>query len=195
MEIEKYIIADDRTLVDMSLDGDPAAFEQLFNRYRDSICQLYTQRTGGNRDDADDLLQEVFIKVYLKLHRYNPDYTFGQWIYTIARNTFIDYVRKRREDLSLDNFPDGHPTVSPSSSTPTPEESIISSQQKAQLEQHLERMTPRYRKLIELRYFRDLSYEEIATELAVPMGTVKTQIHRAREQLCRFITDNSDILP
>lgn len=194
MEIEKYIIAGDSDLVSMSLEGDAAAFEQLFNRYRDSILQLYGQRTGGNRDDADDLLQETFIKAYLNLHRYDDSYTFGQWIYTIARNTFIDFVRKRREDLSLDTFADGYPSVSPSSPMPTPEESFISSQQKAQLEHHLERMTPRYRKLIELRFFRDLSYEEIATELAIPMGMVKTQIHRAREQLCRFITDNSDIL-
>lgn len=195
MEIEKYIFADDRDLVSMSLDGDAVAFEHLFNRYRDSILQLYTIRAGGNRDDADDLLQEVFIKVYLKLNRYNTDYTFGRWVYTIARNTFIDFVRKRREDLSLDTFQDGHPTVSPPSPIPTPEESFISSQQKSQLEHHLGRMTPRYRRLIELRFFRDLSYEEIAAELAIPMGTVKTQIHRAREQLCRFITDNSDILP
>ncbi|MCD8072695.1 MAG: sigma-70 family RNA polymerase sigma factor [Alistipes sp.] len=195
MEIEKYIIADDHSLVRMSLEGDPAAFEQLFNRYRDSIYQLYLLRTGIGRDDAKDILQEIFIKVYLKLHRYDARYTFGQWIYTIARNTFIDFIRKRREDISLDTFSEGHPSASPSSPIPTPEESFISSQQKAQLEHHLGKMTPRYRKLIELRFFRDLSYEEIAAELSIPMGTVKTQIHRAREQLCRFITEHSDILP
>ncbi|MCC8036221.1 MAG: sigma-70 family RNA polymerase sigma factor [Rikenellaceae bacterium] len=195
MEIEKYIIADDQSLVRMSLEGDTAAFEQLFNRYRDSIYQLYLLRTGIGRDDADDILQEIFIKVYLKLHRYNAEYTFGQWIYTIARNTFIDYVRKKREDIPLDTFSEGYPSGSPSSAIPTPEESFISSQQKAQLEHHLGKMTPRYRKLIELRFFRDLSYEEIAAELNIPMGTVKTQIHRAREQLCRSITEHSDILP
>lgn len=194
MEIEKYIISTDQQLVSMSLEGDSAAFGQLFTRYKESILQIYIQRTGGNRNDADDLLQETFVKVYLNLNKYNPDFTFGQWIYTIARNTFIDFVRKRREDLSLDTFPEGYPAGTPSSSLPTPEESFISSQQRAQLEHHLSKMTPRYRELIKLRFFKDYSYEEIAAELAIPLGTVKTQIHRARERLCRFITEHSDML-
>lgn len=176
----------------MSLGGDSAAFGQLFNRYRDAIYQLYVHRMGGNLDDADDLLQETFVKVYLNLHKYNSGYTFGQWIYTIARNTFIDYMRKRRDDMSLDTIPEGYPGIQASLS-PTPEESFINSQQRAQLEHHLEKMSPRYRALIELRYFKDYSYEEIAAELKVPMGTVKTQIHRAREKLCRAIIDKSDI--
>mgnify|MGYP003623572706 CR=1 FL=1 len=180
----------------MSLGGDATAFEQLLNRYRDAIFQLYMQRTGGNRDDADDLLQETFVKVYLNLHKYKPGYTFGQWIYTIARNTFIDYVRKRRDDLSLDSMQEsGASGMAPTALSPNPEESVINSQQRAQLEHHLGKMTPRYRRLIELRFFKDYSYEEIATELALPLGTVKTQIHRAREQLCRFIIRNTDILP
>lgn len=195
MEIEKYIVSTDQQLIDMSLEGDSVAFGHLFTRYRDVIYQLYLQRMGGNRDDAADLLQDTFIKVYLNLHKYKADYTFGQWIYTIARNTFIDYVRKRREEVSLDTFPEGHPAASPSSSMPTPEESVINSQQRAQLEYHMSKMPPRYRKLIELRFFKDYSYEEIAAKLDIPLGTVKTRIHRARERLCRLITDHSDILP
>lgn len=173
----------------MSLHGDNIAFEQLFRRYREAIHQLYICRTGGSYDDSDDLLQETFIKVYLNLDKYNPSYTFGQWIYTIARNTFIDYVRKRRDDMSLENLYDNGGGMSPAATSPTPEESVINSQQRSQIEHHIQRMAPRYRRLIELRFFRDYSYEEIAAELQLPMGTVKTQIHRAREQLCRFITD------
>lgn len=194
MEIDDYIIASDQDLILKAVDGDSVAFEQLFNRYRDSIRQLYTQRTG-NTDDADDLIQETFVKVYLNLNRYDPHYTFGQWIYTIARNTFVDYVRKRRGDISIDTLPSRESSLmTPAANGPTPEESFINSQQQAQLEHHLQRMTPRYRKLIELRFFREYSYEEISHELGLPMGTVKTQIHRAREQLCKFITDHSDIL-
>lgn len=195
MHVERYIILTDQQLVILALDGDATAFEHLFNRYRGSMLQLYIQRTGGNRDDADDLLQETFLKVYLNLERYNPSYTFGQWVYTIARNTFIDYLRKRKDNLSIDNFPKDQSSMSPQSLLPTPEESIINSQQHAQLEMYLEKITPNYRKLIELRFFRDYSYEEIAAELCKPLGTVKTQIHRAREQLCRFITEGSDIMP
>lgn len=193
MEIGQYIVATDQELVDMGLEGDSQAFAQLFSRYRDSIYQFYLSRLDGNRDDADDLLQETFIKVFVNLHKYKPNYTFGQWIYTIARNTFIDFVRKRRDDMSLDNLTSGA-QATPAAAAPTPEESIINSQQRMQIEGYLERMSERYRTLIRLRFFKEYSYEEIAAELSLPMGTVKTQIHRAREQMCRMIVEESDIL-
>ncbi|MBQ2413364.1 MAG: sigma-70 family RNA polymerase sigma factor [Rikenellaceae bacterium] len=188
MAIEDYIVADDAQLVDWVLAGDNSAFEYLFNRYAESIRRLYLQRVG-NVSDVDDLLQETFIKVFINLTRYDRTYTFGQWLYTIARNTFIDFVRKRHEDLSIDALPP-HSTVTPASTVPTPEESVISLQQRVRIEHHLDRMTPRYRELIEFRYFREFSYEEIAEKLSLPLGTVKTQIHRAREQLCRFIIED-----
>ena len=184
MEIEQYIVSTDQQLVELALDGDTVAFEHLFNRYRDSIYQLYIQRTGGNVDDTNDLLQETFIKVYINLHRYSTAYTFGQWVYTIARNTFIDFVRRRQDDLSIDER-----FSSPPSTTPTPEESVISMQQRTQIEHYLERLAPRYRTLIVMRFFDEYSYEEIAANLKLPLGTVKTQIHRAREQMCRLITE------
>ncbi len=184
--IEKYIILTDRELIELSLNGDTVAFDHLLDRYRASMRKLYLQRTGGNGDDADDLIQDTFLKVYLNLGRYNPDYTFGQWIYTIARNTFIDYLRKRQDSVPLESVQRGQ------SSLPTPEESVINSQQRAQLEAFMERMKPQYRRLIELRFFRDFSYEEIASELGIPLGTVKTQLHRAREQMCKFIEDGND---
>ena len=95
MEIEQYIVSTDQQLVERALDGDTVAFEHLFNRYRDSIYQLYVQRTSGRTDDASDLLQETFVKVYLNMQRYDSRYTFGQWVYTIARNTFIDHMRRK----------------------------------------------------------------------------------------------------
>ena len=101
MEIADYIVAEDRELVDRVLKGDNDAFEYLFNRYRDAIHRLFVQRLGGV-NDADDQLQETFIKVYINLHRYSADYTFGQWVYTIARNTIIDFVRRRQDDLPID---------------------------------------------------------------------------------------------
>ena len=131
---------------------------------------------------ADDLLQETFIKVYINLNRYRPDYTFGQWIYTIARNTFIDYVRRRQEEQPIDER-----FAAPASPAPTPEESVINLQQRTQIERYLERLTPRYRRLVVLRFFDGLSYEEIAARLDLPLGTVKTQIHRARGRMCRMI--------
>ena len=192
MAIEDYIIATDQELIGRVQDGDSTAFEHLFNRYRDSIYQLYMQRTGGNVDDTNDLLQETFVKVYLNLQRYSSRFTFGQWVYTIARNTFIDYTRRRRDDtVSIDYVGEGI-GVSGSLGGPAPGEHLITHQSQVQLEGLLAKMSPRYRELIELRFFREFSYEEIAAKLSLPMGTVKTQIHRAREQLCRFITENKE---
>jgi len=186
VEIENYIILSDQQLVILAGDGDSRAFEALFDRYRDAIRKLYIQRTG-NSEDADDLLQETFVKVFLNIEKYDTKFTFGQWIYSIARNSFIDHIRKRRDDLSIDLLPrGGQLSISMEDS---PEERYINSQRWAQLQAHLSRLTPRYRKLIEMRFFMEYSYEEIASQLNMPMGTVKTQIHRAREQLCKLITD------
>ena len=186
MEIADYIVAEERELVDRVLKGDNDAFEYLFNRYRDAIHRLFVQRLGGV-NDADDLLQETFIKVYINIHRYSADYTFGQWVYTIARNTFIDYVRKRQDDLPIDEK-----FSSPASNTPTPEESVINSQQRHQIELCIARLPENYRRLIRMRFFDEYSYEEIAVKLSLPLGTVKTQIHRARERMCRLIVENDN---
>ena len=186
MEIADYIVADDRELVTQALRGDDTAFEYLFNRYRDAIHRLFVQRLGGT-NDADDLLQETFIKVYINLHRYSGEFTFGQWVYTIARNTFIDFVRRRQEDLPIDDR-----FAAPASSAPTPEESVINLQQRTQIEHYLEQLSPRYRQLIVMRFFDEYSYEEIAAKLSLPLGTVKTQIHRAREQMCRLIAEGEN---
>lgn len=181
MEVSDYIALDDRMLVTRSLEGDEKAFEHLFTRYREAIRQLLQQR-AGSADDADDLLQETFVKVYLHLENYNSQYTFGQWVYTIARNTFIDYVRRRQEELPIDER-----FSAPASPTPTPEESVIRRQQRDQIESFLTALRPQYRRLIEMRFFEEYTYEEIAEKLQLPMGTVKTQIHRAREQMCDLI--------
>lgn len=186
MEVDDYIVADDRRLAALALAGDDTAFTYLFNRYRDAIRRLFAQRLGGTTD-ADDLLQETFIKVYINLGRYNPDYTFGQWVYTIARNTFIDFVRRRQDDLPIDER-----FAAPASNAPTPEESVINLQQRSQIEHYLERLAPRYRQLILMRFFEEYSYEEIAAKLSLPLGTVKTQIHRAREQMCRLIAQGDE---
>ncbi len=181
MEIDDYIVADDGRLVELALGGDDTAFAYLFNRYRDSIYRLFVQRLGGV-NDADDLLQETFIKVYINLHRYSRAYTFGQWVYTIARNTFVDFMRRRQDDISIDER-----FAAPEANAPTPEERVINLQQRHQIEHYLEQLPPNYRLLIKMRFFDEYSYEEIAEKLDRPMGTVKTQIHRARERMCQLI--------
>lgn len=182
MEIDDYIVADDRQLIRLVLGGDTVAFDYLFARYRESIYRLLLQRLGGNSVDADDLLQETFIKVFLNMRRYNEAYTFGQWVYTIAHNTLVDFTRRRQSDISIDEK-----FTAPPTSTPNPEENIIAAQRMAQIDHYIGQLPPPYRTLFILRFIDEYSYDEIAERLDIPLGTVKTRIFRARERMCALI--------
>ena len=183
MEIVDYIIADDKKLVELSLGGDDIAFEYLFNRYGDAIRRLFLQRSTST-EDTEDLLQETFIKVYLHLADYSENYTFGQWVYTIARNTLVDHVRRRADDVSIDNK-----FIAPMATTPSPEESVIINQRTAHFEASLAELSEDYRKIIEMRFIDEYSYEEIAEKLGRPLNTIKTQIRRAKAAVCKMILD------
>ena len=183
MEIDDYIVADDHALVELSLKGDDVAFEYLFNRYAEAIRRLLILRIGSP-DDANDLLQETFIKVYLRLERYNADYTFGQWVYSIARNTLVDHLRRKSGDVSLDER-----FRVPLATAPSPEESVIINQTRAHFYNALEELTPEYRQVIEMRFLEEYSYEEIAEKLGRPLNTIKTQIRRARAAICKMIIE------
>ncbi len=189
MDIEKYIILSDAQLVVLALDGDAMAFETLVQRYREGIYTLFLHRTGGNKEDSNDLVQESILKIYLNLQKYNPQFGFGQWAYTIARNTFIDYVRRRRDELSIDQLGNAAPSLTPSFDE-SADQHLINEQHNVQLERCMAALPEKYRTMVEMRFMRDLSYEEIAAQLAIPIGTVKTQIHRARERLCKLLAEN-----
>ena len=190
--IDNLSAVNDSALVSQARDGDRRAFDELFGRYQESIRQMYLQRTGGNEPDSNDMLQNTFIKVYLNLDRYNPEYTFCQWIFTIARNTFIDYTRRRREFMvSIDASDNLSNVCMPASQQPTPEERMIITQHSRELNTILDNMAPRYRDVIILRFFNEYSYDEIAEKLNVPIGTVKTLIHRAREILLSKISSKN----
>lgn len=189
MEIEKYVIADDRLLVEWTLGGDNVAFEFLITRYSESIKRMLVSSQGASGAvDIDDLMQESLIKAYVNLHRYDPKYTFGQWIYTIARNTLIDSYRKRQDELSLDDkF-----ASTPEEGSPNPEQSIINSQKRSQIDECVSHLSPRHKELFIMRFIEEYTYEEIAEKLAMPLGSVKTNIHRARALMCRFITEREE---
>lgn len=183
MEIDDYIVATDAELVELAAGGDQQAFEYLFTRYRESIERLFEQRLN-DKDTASDLLQETFIKVYLHLDNYSKSFTFGQWVYTIARNTLIDYLRRRSDDISIDER-----FTAPAASTPTPEESVIISQTQTHFEASLNELSEEYRRIIKMRFLDEYSYEEIAEKLGRPMNTVKTQIRRAKSAICKMIIE------
>ncbi len=190
MELEKYVVADDRLLVEWALEGDTQAFEFLIMRYSESLNRLLMSRLGGDSaHEIGDLMQESFIKVYVNLHRYNPKYTFGQWIYTIARNTSIDFHRRRQDEQSLDER-----FASPlEERSPDPEQSIINSQKRTQIDEGIAQLSPRHQELFRMRFLDEYSYEEISEKLSMPLGSVKTNIHRARIQMCKFITEREKL--
>ena len=191
MSIAEYNTYDDRALAQMVVEGDSSAFDALFARHSDMIYATLLKFTG-NSDDVDDLMQEAFMKAYLKIGLYNPKYDFGAWIYTIARNTFVDFSRTRKSNaLNPQNLPleSGESTQV---STPTPEDYIINAQQRAQIERYISMLPEDYRQLFELRFIDEYSYEEIAEKLDMKLGTVKTRIFRVRNMMCRLITEGEE---
>ena len=147
---------------------------------------------AGNCDDVDDLMQEAFMKAYIKIGLYDPKYDFGAWIYTIARNTFVDFERTRKSiALNPENIPLENSSAQ-QTSTPTPEDYIINAQQRVQIERYIAMLPEDYRRLFELRFLDEYSYEEIAEKLDMKLGTVKTRIFRVRNMMCRLITQGEE---
>ena len=191
MAISSYDIYDDCTLAKMVTEGNSAAFDTLFARHSDAIYAMLLKFTG-NSDDVDDLIQEAFMKAYLKIGLYDPKYDFGAWIYTIARNTFVDFSRSRKSNaLNPQNLsPEIDNTAQ--SSSPTPEDYIINALPRAQIERYISMLPEDYRQLFELRFLDEYSYEEIAEKLDMKLGTVKTRIFRVRNMMCRLITEGEE---
>ena len=195
MEIRDYAQMDDRALVRLVVEGDSRAFEPLFMRHKDIIYSMLVKRSC-NPDDVDDMLQEAFMKAFVNIDRYNPDYDFGAWICTIAKNTFVDFNRSRKSKaLNPDNnLPfDSRHTNSAQATAPTPEESIINAQQRAQIERYIATLPEDYRHLFIMRFVEEYTYEEIAETLQMKLGTVKTRIFRVRAMMCKLITEGEKI--
>jgi RNA polymerase sigma-70 factor (ECF subfamily) len=186
----------DYRLVKAAIDGDQKASAQLMDRYRDSIYFMLLKMVN-NRDDADDLTIEAFGKAFNKLHQYTPNYAFSTWLFKIASNNCIDFIRKKKKNLlSLDKPLEGNDggemTMDVPSGTLDPEETYIKEQKKILMHGVVEKLKPRYRTLVELRYFKEFSYEEIAQELDLPLGTVKAQLFRAREFLYNILKNSKE---
>ena len=195
MEIRDYRSLDDRALVKLVVEGDSRAFEPLFMRHKDTIYAMLVKR-ATNSDDVEDLLQEAFMKAFVNINRYNPNYDFGAWICTIAKNTFVDFNRSRRNKAlnPENNLPlEGCCTTNAQAVSPTPEESIINAQQRAQIERYIATLPEDYRELFVLRFIEEYTYEEIAEALQMKLGTVKTRIFRVRAMMCKKITDGEKI--
>jgi RNA polymerase sigma factor (sigma-70 family) len=180
----------DYELVQFALEGNENAFARLLGRYKDAIYFMLL-RMVNNKSDAEDLTLEAFGKAFKNLHQYSPNYAFSTWLFKIASNNCIDFLRKKKgATINLEANQENNESELPvklRSKDPDPEEKLIRKQKAILMRKVVRKLKPRYQTLVEYRYFREMSYEEIATELKLPLGTVKAQLFRAREMLFKLI--------
>lgn len=184
----------DYKLVLKAIDGDQKAYAKLMNRYKDSIFFMLLKMVN-NSDDAEDLTIEAFGKAFKNIEKYSPKFAFSTWLFKIASNNCIDFLRKKKGiTVSLNKTDENGKEYEPSvaDKSLTPEETFIKNQKAQILRAIVKTLKPRYRNLIELRYFKEYSYLEIADELQLPIGTVKAQLFRARELLLNILKDKKE---
>ena len=183
----------DLKLINRALEnGDPDAYSELMRLYRDPLYFMLYEKVS-DQELAKDLTIEALGKAFKKLHLYIPEYAFSTWLFTVARNHCIDYLRKHKlPTISIDDMmlnEDGKRTsFDLISNDLNPEQKMEKTQRIAILRQIVDQLKPKYRDLVKLRYFKELSYEEIARALEIPIGTVKAQLHRSREQLFKIMS-------
>ena len=182
----------DKELICLAREGDQKAFTRLLSRHKDSIYFRLLKMVGVG-SDAEDLMIEAFDRAFRNIHTYDSTYAFSTWLYSIADNACVDFIRRRKsktvsiESLNSDNVAVSEEVLN--SNDNNPEEDMISEQQSALLLSLLDKLKPKYRELIEMRYFREFAYEEIAKQLSLPVGTVKTRLFRAKAALGELLAE------
>lgn len=200
MELKKQFsdkALEDFKLIDQAtLENDEQAYAMLMERYKKPVYHMILKMVR-NVDDAEDLTIEAFAKAFKNLHRFKKDYTFSTWLFRIATNNSIDFIRKKKLDtMSLDtSFKDDNGesvTIDVQDNELNPQEKAIKSQKIELIQMFVTKLPAKYQRLVRLRYFKEYSYEEIAKELDAPLGTVKAQLHRARELMYDLVKNKKE---
>lgn len=185
----------DSELIIAARSGVEKAFEQLMKRYKEAIYFMLLKMVH-NKTDAEDLTIEAFEKAFINIHQYEPQFAFSTWLFCIASNNAIDYLRKKRVvSVPLETSVRGDKNTGTEYSynirtnVDNPEEAFIKNQNARLLRKAVSALKPRYRTLLEMRYFKEYSYSEICKELNLPLGTVKVQLFRSREMLYDLLKD------
>lgn len=179
----------DLELVGRAIAGDQKAYAELLSRYRDSIYFMLLKMVN-NKSDAEDLTIEAFGKAFKNIRQYSPNYAFSTWLFKIASNNGIDFLRRKRGfiiSIDGDDQKEDSKPMTVIDEGLDPAEAMIKSQIADLVRTVVQKLKPRYRTLVEMRYFQELSYEEIATQLDLPLGTVKAQLFRSRELLYNIL--------
>ena len=178
----------DYNLVRRAVDNkDQKAYAELMSRYRDSIYFMLLKMIN-NKDDAEDLTIEAFGKAFNRLKQYTPNYAFSTWLFKIASNNCIDWIRKQKKKTFSIDAPIGtddgdEMTIELKGHGLDPAEVAIREQKNAIMREVVDKLKPRYKQLVELRYYKEYSYEEIAEVLGCSLSATKSLIHRARETI------------
>jgi RNA polymerase sigma-70 factor (ECF subfamily) len=181
--------AEELAWIDQALAGDRAAFAQLMHRYAGAVYNL-AYRMLGSAEDAEDASQEIFLRAYTRLASFDRERRFSTWLLSIGSNYCIDRLRRRRFAwLTLDDAAYALP-----SHEPGPERSALADERRALVQQALRKLPDNYRTVTVLRYWNDLSYEEISQVTGLPESTIKTRLHRARHMLARALGSEEQML-
>lgn len=178
--------------------GDQRAYADLMRMYREPLYLMLLKMTN-NAVEADDLTIEAFGKAFCSLDLYTPTHAFSTWLFSIATNNCIDYIRKKKlqtvylDDICTREEGDVFEFPIPSEAN-NPEEAVIQEQRIQMLREIVKQLKPRYRQLVELRYFEELSYDEIAERTGLPLGTVKVQLFRARDLLYNILSSKKEAI-
>ncbi|GIV61562.1 sigma-70 family RNA polymerase sigma factor [Rhodocaloribacter litoris] len=187
----------DRRLVEQALAGREAAYNELMAKYQNALYR-HIQRMVRDRGEVDDLVQECFIKAFSALDSYSSEYAFSTWLYKIATNHTIDYLRKRKlPTFSIDRpiqTRDGELEYEVPDTTYRPDRHIVEDQRRELIQEAIDALPPKYHRVIVMRHQQEKSYEEIARELDLPLGTVKAHIFRARALLYKYLRDKRQSL-
>lgn len=186
---ERPLVAEqDEDLIQRALQGEQKAYQILFEEYKQAIFHIVFKIVHSS-EEAEDLVQETFIKAFSSLKTYNPSYRFSTWLYKIAANASIDHIRKKRINaFSLDRpvkTEDGEVEIEVADTSYNPERDLTDKQNQISIVDAIASLPEKYKQVIVMRHQQDQSYEEIARALRVPVGTVKARIFRARELLKR----------
>lgn len=172
--------------------GDQSAFEEIVSFYQNKVFQI-CYRMLGNSHEAEDAAQETFVRAYMNIHSFDEKRKFSTWLYRIATNLSIDRIRKKKPDCFLDAEIKGSDGLTMYSQMSTdqrlPEEEVESMELQDYIQKQILSLPPKYRSVIVLRYIDELSLQEISEVLDMPIGTVKTRIHRGREALRKKLRD------
>lgn len=179
----------DYLLVQQALSGDQKAFASLMSLYEDPVYLVIFKKIGESVI-AEDLTIETFGKAFRNLSSFSPDFAFSTWLFRIAINHCIDFLRKQKNDPCQRDINNQSEVADINSD---PEETYIREQRMKLMRETVEKLKPRYRRLIEMRYFNEMSYEEIAAQSGLPIGTVKAQLFRAKDLLYQILSGSHDL--